>query len=225
MNWNGFPPSPSPFIIHWLSSGLCIIKGRLENINPVTSSQKRNSHCFPCFIFFFCLLFSCSLLNFFKRIIIYIYLVSLQISVSLGAFIGALLVSLQFMHVQSCLTFCNHINCSMPDSSAHRIFQTGILKWFPISYPVAFWIQALNPCLLCFLPWQVASLPWHHLGSPLSGFFFLECLWSSRICINVHLNKLVSLPVLALKFLHQTACYVSGWATWLCILVSFLLES
>ena len=100
------------------------------------------------------------------------YLVSLQISVSLGAFIGAVLVSLQFMHVQSCLTFCNHINCSMPDSSAHGIFQAGILKWFPISYPVPFWIQALNPCLLCFLPWQVDSLPRHPLGSPLSGFFF-----------------------------------------------------
>ena len=30
----------------------------------------------------------------------------------------------------------------------------------------------MKPCLLCFLTWQVDSLPQHHLGSPVSGFFF-----------------------------------------------------
>ena len=30
---------------------------------------------------------------------------------------------------QSCLTFCNPMNCCLPDSSVHGIFQARILEW------------------------------------------------------------------------------------------------
>ena len=35
---------------------------------------------------------------------------------------------------QSCLTLCNPIDCSLPGSSVHRIFQARILEWVAISF-------------------------------------------------------------------------------------------
>ena len=35
---------------------------------------------------------------------------------------------------QSCLTLCNPINCSLPSSSIHGIFQTRVLEWVAISF-------------------------------------------------------------------------------------------
>ena len=35
---------------------------------------------------------------------------------------------------QSCLTFCNPMNCSLPGSSVHEIFQARILEWVAISF-------------------------------------------------------------------------------------------
>ena len=34
---------------------------------------------------------------------------------------------------QSCLTLCDHMDCSPPGSSVHRILQARILEWFAIS--------------------------------------------------------------------------------------------
>ena len=33
------------------------------------------------------------------------------------------------MHAQWCLTLCNSMDCSLPGSSVHRIFQARILEW------------------------------------------------------------------------------------------------
>ena len=48
---------------------------------------------------------------------------------------------LQFMKVkreseitQSCLTFCNPMDCSLPGSSAHGIFQARVLEWGAIAF-------------------------------------------------------------------------------------------
>ena len=35
---------------------------------------------------------------------------------------------------QSCPTLCNPMNCSLPGSSVHGIFQAGILEWVAISF-------------------------------------------------------------------------------------------
>ena len=35
---------------------------------------------------------------------------------------------------QSCLTFCNPVDCSLPGSSIHGIFQVRILEWVTISF-------------------------------------------------------------------------------------------
>ena len=35
---------------------------------------------------------------------------------------------------QSCLILCDHMDCSLPGSSVHRILQVRILEWVPISF-------------------------------------------------------------------------------------------
>ena len=35
---------------------------------------------------------------------------------------------------QSCLTLCNHMDCSLPGSSIHGIFQATVLEWVAISF-------------------------------------------------------------------------------------------
>ena len=37
--------------------------------------------------------------------------------------------------VQSCLTLCNPVDCSLPGSSVHGVFQARILEWFAIPWP------------------------------------------------------------------------------------------
>ena len=38
------------------------------------------------------------------------------------------------VHTQLCLTLCNPMDCSLPDSSVHGISQGRILEWVAISY-------------------------------------------------------------------------------------------
>ena len=38
------------------------------------------------------------------------------------------------VHAQSCLTLCDSMNCTLLGSSAHGIFQAGILEWVDISF-------------------------------------------------------------------------------------------
>ena len=35
---------------------------------------------------------------------------------------------------QSCLTLCDPIDCSLPGSSAHGIFQARVLEWAAVSF-------------------------------------------------------------------------------------------
>ena len=59
------------------------------------------------------------------------------------------------VHTQVCWTFYNPMDCNLPQSSVHRIFQTRILEWVVISYSRGiFPTQGWNLCLLCLLQWQ-----------------------------------------------------------------------
>ena len=67
---------------------------------------------------------------------------------------------------QLCLTLCNPMDCSPPDSSVHaesRGKNTGVgcLALLQGTFPT----QGLNLCLLCLLHWQASSLPLIHLRS------------------------------------------------------------
>ena len=43
-------------------------------------------------------------------------------------------VSAIMLVTQLCLTLCNPMDCSLPGSSVHRIFQARILEWVAISF-------------------------------------------------------------------------------------------
>ena len=43
--------------------------------------------------------------------------------------------SVHLKSLQTCLTLCDHMDCSLPDFSVHGIFQARILEQVDISYP------------------------------------------------------------------------------------------
>ena len=69
------------------------------------------------------------------------------------------------VRAQLCLTLCNPMDYSPPDSSSvHGISQAGILELVAFSFSRGVFLdQRSNPH---FLHWQVDSLPLSHLGSP-----------------------------------------------------------
>ena len=67
---------------------------------------------------------------------------------------------------KSCPALWNPMDCKLPGSSVHRVFQARILEWVAIPFSRALPEQGLNPCLQCLLHCQVHSLPLSHLGSP-----------------------------------------------------------
>ena len=70
---------------------------------------------------------------------------------------------------QSCPTLTDPMDCSLPGSSVHGIFQARVLKWVAISSSRGIFLaQGLNTSLLHLLHWQADSLPLSHQGSPLS---------------------------------------------------------
>ena len=69
--------------------------------------------------------------------------------------------------IQSCPTLCDPVDCSLPGSSIHGLFQArtpGVGGHFLLQgiFPT----QGSNLHLLCLLHWQVDSLPLRPLGSP-----------------------------------------------------------
>ena len=75
-----------------------------------------------------------------------------------------------YVRAQSCPTVCNPMDCSLPGSSVHGIFQarsTGVGYHFLLQG--IFLTQGLNVPLLRLLLWQVDSLPLVPPGKPLRG--------------------------------------------------------
>ena len=65
---------------------------------------------------------------------------------------------------QSCPTFCDPMNCSLPGSSIHGIFQARILEWVTISFSRGSswprdWTQVFHIAGRCFTIWAI-YFPW-----------------------------------------------------------------
>ena len=62
---------------------------------------------------------------------------------------------------KSCPTVCDPMDCSLPGSSVHGIFQARILEWvaMPSSRDLPPLRDRTHPGLLPLLHWQVGSLP------------------------------------------------------------------
>ena len=62
--------------------------------------------------------------------------------------------------LQSCLTLCDPMACSLPDSSVHGIFQARVLEWGAIAFSDKFTNQEdlslSQPLLLQEWPWEVS---------------------------------------------------------------------
>ena len=78
-----------------------------------------------------------------------------------------LIFSVLCLVIQSCLTLCDPMDCSLPGSSVHGDSSgknSGVgcraLLWG------IFLTQGLKPCLSCLLSWQAGSLPSEPPGMP-----------------------------------------------------------
>ena len=50
------------------------------------------------------------------------------------------------IHAKSCLTLCDHMDCSLPGSSVHEIFQARILEWVAMYFLQGIFLtQESNP--------------------------------------------------------------------------------
>ena len=82
---------------------------------------------------------------------------------------------------QSCPTLCNPMDCSLPGSSVHGIFQATVLEWVAISFLQGiFPTQGLNPGLPpCFNHLS-------HQGSHSNSATYQLCDWgaSSLTCLS-----------------------------------------
>ena len=54
-----------------------------------------------------------------------------------------------YVHAQLCLTLCDLMDCSLPSSSIHGIFQARILEWVVISYCKGYSWPRDQTCVSC----------------------------------------------------------------------------
>ena len=107
--------------------------------------------------------------------------------------------------------FVNPLDCILPGSSVHGIFQARILEWVAISSSRgSSLIQELNLCPLCLLFWQAHSLPLCHMGSPMCR------------CVLSHVQLFVTSGTIACptplcKELSRQGC--------ICGIISFMYDS
>ena len=101
------------------------------------------------------------------------------------------------MHAQSCPTLRDPMDCSLPASSVHGIFQAKILHWVAIFFNPEYrpnpGIKPVSPVLLL---WQADSLrlasprspKWNHTLCTLFCLaFFTQHNWDSSILLHVSL--------------------------------------
>ena len=82
-------------------------------------------------------------------------------------FLQCMKVKSQSEVAQSCLTLSNPMDCSLPGSSVHGIFQARVLEWFAIAFSVlhvclpsisSFLSSLLSLSLALHLSWSIAVL-------------------------------------------------------------------
>ena len=88
---------------------------------------------------------------------------------------------------QSCPTLSNPMNCSLPDSSVHGIFQARVLEWGAIAFSkLGFPVGACGKEPICqcrrykrheFDPW-VRKIPWSRAWQPIPIFLPGESPWT-----------------------------------------------
>ena len=60
---------------------------------------------------------------------------------------------------QSCLTLCDSLDCSLPGSSVHGVFQARILEWIALPFPGDLSNPGMEPVSLGIPALQADSFP------------------------------------------------------------------
>ena len=99
--------------------------------------------------------------------------------------VGRIVCYMPCLVARSCPTLRNPLNCSLPSSFVHGIFQARILEWVAIFLLQGIFLtQGSNTHLLY---WQVGSLPAEPLGNLLGGideFMHTVCLLYSWLLVD-----------------------------------------
>ena len=66
------------------------------------------------------------------------------------------------VHAESCPALCDPMDCSLPGSSVHGVFQARILKWVAISYSQ----PRIKPMSPAFPAWKTGSFTTIPVASP-----------------------------------------------------------
>ena len=95
---------------------------------------------------------------------------------------------------QLCSTFCIPMDCSLPHSSVHGIFQARVLEWVTISYSRDLPVPGIKPMFFASPELQVYSLSLSHLGSLWyysDVTYFLTVLVFCTDCTQTMIDKLL----------------------------------
>ena len=87
---------------------------------------------------------------------------------------------------QSCLTLCDLMDCRLPGSSVHGIFQARVLQWVVISFSRGSWLsdqtQVSHISGRCFTIWATREAhPFSNLCFPTISFTIAAILFSPHI--------------------------------------------
>ena len=126
---------------------------------------------------------------------------------------GSTEVKVKVFVAQSCLTFCNPVDCGPLDSSVHGILQARILEWVATSFPRSLPDPGIKPTSSAL---QVDSLPSEPPGKPPNEVLRLLQLHTktSQIDVETTCQDVQVSPVLSLSFL-ALSCY----STYICFKV------
>ena len=110
------------------------------------------------------------------------------------------------MYAQSCLTLCDHMDCSLPGSSVHGIVLVRILEWVSISSSRGSSYPGIKPR---FLHWQSDSLPLNYITTG------IRLIKSLALGNQVNLQPLFS-PGRCVCFegLKVPTCLSCDWFPW-----------
>ena len=98
--------------------------------------------------------------------------------------------------VQLCLTLCNPMNCSLPGSSIHRIFQARILECIAISFSKKSswprgWTWVSHIVGKCFTVWATREV---HKRVELSSIWLSDKLSARQPGRPTHVNHILEIP-------------------------------
>ena len=85
---------------------------------------------------------------------------------------------------QSCPTLSDPMNCSLPGSSVHGIFQARVLEWGAIAFSLVF-------CFYKHLFLEFKNSYWHHLASRIKSMplKIKLPLWKLILWYESHMNR------------------------------------